>query len=111
MGNVAFSFKTQTSGGVGMNCVGERIRVAVRKYCEGDKEGAEQELADLFGGSVELAQRALEMLHVFFEDGEASLVPVDTDGVFVRLEGREVSVRIRFPIGNELTVTFTNNGW
>lgn len=94
-----------------MNSVCERFISAVRLYCEGKSVEAAQELSQLFGGSVAKAERVFDFLHIFLERDGASLVPVDESGVFIKFHGNDVSVRINFPLGNQLTVTFSTGEW
>lgn len=94
-----------------MSCVGDQIKEAVCKYCGGRMEEATEELSQLFGGSAEIAQRALRFLHIFLEKDGTSLVPVDESGLFLRFDGHEISVRINSPSGNQLTVTFSSGEW
>lgn len=99
-----------------MNGAGERMNEAVQKYKGGEAQKAVDDLCSFFHVEPEVAHGMLQRLGVFFEKGGVSFVPVNGAGLFVEASelysgGHEVSVNIRFPRGNELTVRFTHVHW
>jgi len=96
-----------------MGCVGERMRDAVRMYCEGSVDEAERVLVEIFNEDVEVVRLFLEKMGIFFMSKvEKRFEPVDQHrGLFFIKDGHDMSVRISVPNGNAITITFTVGGW
>ena len=90
----------------------EKFKDVMKKYCDGRIEEAAKELCDLVEwlADMEVALRILEKLHVFFEDGDASIVS-QRGGVFIAAGEHQWSVRIRPLSGKPFAFTFTIGGW